>query len=142
MFGHTQLKEVENGSQAINFPGGSSLHPPVRWDRARPPEGTPFGGTRPGSSLLPPEAEPAHAPKAFRVMRTLWIEAGKMPWCRARFNLFSSGKFEPQLSYADSDENAQRVRDVSASQSHDGATVEGHRIEPFENPRSAEVSPQ
>jgi hypothetical protein len=45
------------------------------------------------------------AERAFREMRGLWLKCGKVPWGRARFNLFSTGKFNLQLSYDDSDEN-------------------------------------
>jgi hypothetical protein len=60
------------------------------------------------------------AQKAFREMRALWATAGKMPWCRARFNLYSTGKFDLELSYDDSDENGFARFD-------EGADLEHHR---------------
>src|SRR5216683_6361994 len=58
------------------------------------------------------------AQRAFREMRTLWVKAGKVPWCRARFNLFSTGKFNLQLSYDDSDENGFARFDEDADMEH------------------------
>jgi hypothetical protein len=37
-------------------------------------------------------------------MRILFVQAGKVPWGRARFEILSSGQFNLQLSYDDCDE--------------------------------------
>jgi hypothetical protein len=58
------------------------------------------------------------AERAFREMRALWMKAGKVAWCRARFVLFSTGKFKLQLSYDDSDENGFARFDEDAEMEH------------------------
>ena len=45
------------------------------------------------------------AENAFDGMRALFARSGKIPWGRARFVIFSTGKFNLQLSYDDCDES-------------------------------------
>jgi hypothetical protein len=65
------------------------------------------------------------ATKAFREMRALWVQAGKTPWCRARFYLFSTGKFRLQLSYDDSDENGFARFDEDSEMEHHNQRLTG-----------------
>ena len=58
------------------------------------------------------------ATRAFRQMRALWTHSGRTPWCRARFNLFSTGKFKLQLSYDDSDDNGFARFDEDSEMEH------------------------
>jgi len=44
------------------------------------------------------------ARRAFDEMRVLFVNTGKVPWGRARFEILSTGKFNLQLSYDDCDE--------------------------------------
>lgn len=43
--------------------------------------------------------------KAFRELRKRFLEAGKKPWGRARFELLPDGKFQVRWGYDNCDEN-------------------------------------
>jgi hypothetical protein len=45
------------------------------------------------------------ARRSFEELRESFKRAGRIPWCRARFEMYSTGKFAIQFSYDNCDEN-------------------------------------
>lgn len=75
-------------------------------------------------------------------LRQHWIDAGELPWGRARFHLLSDGNVELELSYDDCDEAGNAIYDEAESQARSDKHDAGipHPLYPHDGPAEPQAT--